>query len=368
MTRLCPLAGAVLLLACHESTEPADSPELARRGGTSVAVTYLNLSPTRGASRANAIDDEGRVAGSRGTTVYEGRAFLWTPGSPRGTTGTTIDLGDLGGGTAEAWAIDNSGHVVGSSTTSAAAPRPFLWENGTMHELPVPAGYDRGDARDVNDGSTRLAVGGVISPDDRALVWTVSGSGTGFQAAMEELPRLSSGGAFAFGVSDNDLVVGYSNNSTDNLPVSWIRAGAGWTVSALALLPGAGAGIARDANGAGTIVGFNRTSNSACDGVPAVWTSGGSTVTQLPALGGSCGDAWTINESGQIAGFAADRRGGQHAVLWRPTVSGYAVTDLGPAGGVRVGLNSPSAGGTSVEIVGTSFSKGSTRATLWAVP
>jgi probable HAF family extracellular repeat protein len=309
------------------------------------------------------------VAGARGGTTYEGRAFLWTPASPRGTTGTATDLGDLGGGTAEAWGIDNGGHVVGSSATSAAAQRPFLWENGTMHELPVPAGYDRGDAMDVNDGVTRLAAGGVISPDDRPLVWTVSGSGGGFQAVMAELPRLSSGGAFAFAVSDNDLVVGYSNNSTGNLPVSWSLSGSGWTVSALPLLPSADAGVARDVNASGIIVGYNRIPTSSCGGiVPVVWTSGGSTVTQLPALGGSCGDAWKINESGQIAGFASDPQGRRHTVLWRPTVSGYTMTDLGAAGLARVGLNSSSAGGTSVEVVGTSFSKGGTRATLWIVP
>jgi probable HAF family extracellular repeat protein len=77
------------------------------------------------------INDVGQVAGARGD-----QAFLWTPDSPNGLTGTFTDLGTFWGGNwSESTALNNVGHVVGLSTGPEVCdeygcyrtPSVFIW-------------------------------------------------------------------------------------------------------------------------------------------------------------------------------------------------------------------------------------------------
>src|SRR5262245_7609526 len=65
-------------------------------------------------------------------------AFLWTPATPHGLSGTLIDLGTLSGGLSYGYGINNSGQVTGFSEWVA-----FLWSptspNGTSGSM-VPLG------------------------------------------------------------------------------------------------------------------------------------------------------------------------------------------------------------------------------------
>jgi probable HAF family extracellular repeat protein len=82
-------------------------------------------------SVASGINDAGQVAGARGD-----QAFLWTPDSPNGLTGTFTDLGTFWDGNwSESTALNNVGQVVGLSTGSEVCdeygcyrtPGVFIW-------------------------------------------------------------------------------------------------------------------------------------------------------------------------------------------------------------------------------------------------
>ncbi len=67
------------------------------------------------------------------------RAFLWTPATRNGTTGTLVDLGNIGG-SANAYDINDEGMVTGDmNTPGRTANRTFLWvptrRNGTTGVL-----------------------------------------------------------------------------------------------------------------------------------------------------------------------------------------------------------------------------------------
>jgi probable HAF family extracellular repeat protein len=368
------MAVGVLLYGCDDAarfTSPSESPALAPGKNAGTGITITNLGP----GRAEDIDDAGRIVGSRGPSSGPPHAFLWTPTTARATTGSFIDLGDLGGGTAQARGINASLHVVGSSTETSGRQDPFLWEAGTMHGLGIPAGTDFGEAMDVNDAATRRVAGGVASPTDQAFVWTVSGTGAAFSAVREVLPGLSTSGRFAFALNDASVVVGYSNvlSGYPNQPAFWTHPGSGWEVHALSLLPGAAGGVARDINSAGQIVGQNVVSTFGCGNRAVVWPTGDAAAVQLPMLsGGTCAEAWAVNDGGQISGFSTNRRGTSRAVLWQPLgTGGYSVTDLGQLHGARsqaaFGMNEPLATGGGVEVVGYGSSP-SERATLWTLP
>jgi probable HAF family extracellular repeat protein len=373
------MAVGVLVSGCGDAVQPTSPAEssLLAPGATGINVTDLGLSGPRMNSRAEDINDQGQIVGSRGPFSGPLRAFLWTPTTPRATTGSAADLGDLGGGAAQARGINASSQVVGSSTTPSGSQNPFLWEGGSMHDLGiVPAGSDGAEAMDANDATTRRVAGGVASPIDRAVVWTVSGSGAGFSVtARDVLPGLSTSGSFAFALNDAAVVVGYSNVLTGfpNQPAFWDDAGSGWGVHALQLLPGAVGGVARDVNSAGQIVGFNVLSMSGCGNSAVLWSSGAAAAVQLPMLsGGTCAEARAINDAGQISGFARDEHFRGRAVLWEPSGSGaYSVTDLGLKGGTLgqvLGMNEPLGTGTGVEVVGYAQSPNRDRAVLWTLP
>ena len=86
-----------------------------------------------------------------------------------------------------------------------------------------------------------------------------------------------------------------------------------------------------DVNGAGVIVGFGRDAS-----IPAgrgfVWDQG--VVSEIPPLPGApverMTQAYAINASGQVVGFAEDGGGFEHAILW----SGGVLTDLHNTAGI----------------------------------
>ena len=370
----CSLLLLLALAACQDAgigTGPDSDAESALKAGkpsSGTTITDLGLASGQEDSRAEDIDDQGRIAGWRGPWSGPNRAFLWTPTTPRGNTGTVIDLGDLGGGAAQAWGMNQSGQIVGSSITAGGAMRAFLWEGGAMHELPASGTAASDLAFGVNDAATRLVVGGNQAVD-LALVWTISGSGSSFQASSPvTLPGFSGPGGFAYAVNNAGVVVGYGYGGGTNQPAKWTASGASWTIAALPLPATAIGGIARDVNTAGTIVG--ETTKTGTCGQAVVWTGA---VSLLPGLTGtSCSAATAVNDAGQIAGISSVRGGASHAVLWRPlSAGGYSVTDLGAIGSlpdVRA-INEPGSGAQAgLEIVGASyFRSGALHATLWTV-
>jgi probable HAF family extracellular repeat protein len=112
------------------------------------------------ASNASGINASGQVTGTSDTTaeLFDYHAFLWTPTTPNGTEGTIIDLGTLGGTYSEGKAINASGQVAGLSFMPGdSATGAFIWTpttpNGTSGTLSDSSalGGSSSEAQGIND-------------------------------------------------------------------------------------------------------------------------------------------------------------------------------------------------------------------------
>jgi len=123
--------------------------------------TWRDLGNVPGGDRAapRAINARGQVTGSAGSQAGA-HAFLWSPNNANGTTGTMVDIGKLPGGqeSAQAMAINAGGQVAGWSD-AAAGLRAFLWtpntpngSSGTMINLGTLIGDSQSFAYGINGG------------------------------------------------------------------------------------------------------------------------------------------------------------------------------------------------------------------------
>jgi probable HAF family extracellular repeat protein len=137
--------------------------------GTTGAMIDLGTLPAgTGESRASDINTAGQVVGlTPAINNPNGHAFLWTPTTPNGTSGSMIDLGDLPGGAdySYASAINNAGQVTGTSSNIA-----FLWTpiDGMLNLNNLldasGAGWLLQQATDVNDAGQIVGLG-TYDPD-----------------------------------------------------------------------------------------------------------------------------------------------------------------------------------------------------------
>jgi len=111
-------------------------------------------------SDGGGINDSGQVAGSSLTEGDEfDHAFLWTPTTPGGTSGTMLDLGTLGGSDSYGYNLNAGGQVVGSSYVPANVSNyshAFLYTSGVgmvdLNTLIDPlSGWELLDASEIND-------------------------------------------------------------------------------------------------------------------------------------------------------------------------------------------------------------------------
>src|SRR6478752_202912 len=126
--------------------------------------TMVNLGSLGGTeSNGSAINASGQVSGSsltNGDAAYH--AFLWKPATPNGTSGAMYDLGTLGGTESFGGTINTSGQVAGFSyPTGNAAFHAYLWTpttpngtSGTMQDLATLGG--------LNSYSYNLSAGGQV--------------------------------------------------------------------------------------------------------------------------------------------------------------------------------------------------------------
>jgi probable HAF family extracellular repeat protein len=249
------------------------------------------------------ISPNGRVAGTAwvgagGITAQYTSAFLWTPTTPNGTTGATVDLGHLSSqapvvptsevrGTS---GINNSGQVVGDSPNSAAATHAFLYSGGSM--------YDLGCLGD-NAAATSRAYGINASGEVCGLSY-MNGSGQS-------------------GYSQIFLWNPTSPNATTGTMYNLGGLGAGGAVL--------GNGIPRAINDHGQVAGV--ALGSASTGTAFLWTptspqgTTGSMVdigSQLTGAGFTNVQAENISSNGMVVGYGTPPGGTDFDVfLWTPT-------------------------------------------------
>ncbi len=127
---------------------------------------------------ALAINNSGQIAGYSLATGHA-RAFLWTPTTPNGASGSIQDLGALEayGDVSMANAVNASGQVVGFSRRLSGNPgdHAFLYIAGAMSDLNSlldgsGAGWIVSDARDINDSGWIAATGSGPNANGRRAV------------------------------------------------------------------------------------------------------------------------------------------------------------------------------------------------------
>jgi probable HAF family extracellular repeat protein len=216
---------------------------------------------------------------------------------------------DLGfAATAASLSINDRGQVVGGN---------HLWQDGRLTSLGAPVGFNRFEAREINE--TGMVVGVSTAPDwvTRATVWHRGAFTT------IELP----GGMASYAISVNDLGTVFGGGDTTSPDQGFL-----WHRGKLTMLwhnnpYAAQTGI----NNWGDVVGeYEPTPGYPCDCRGYRWHRG--VLTDLGDLGGE--GLWPnqpadVNNRREIVGGALTTTEDRHAYLWR----GGVIRDLGTLGG-----------------------------------
>jgi len=362
--------------------------DLGTLGGVNAAC--FNFTPDSCNSQARGINASGQVVGWSNGSVdhpFSPHAFLWQPNTPNGTTGTMIDLGTLPGGNySEAVGINASGQVAGmSSVAPGGNSHAFLWTpstpngtTGTMIDLGIlPAAG--GNVTAINDYG-QVAGLSSIGFFPQAWIWTPN-TPNGTTGTTTMLGTLG-GGAFsashAYALNAFGQVVGMSNTaSTDLHAFLWTPTSPNGTVGSMidiGTLGGSGSVIANGINASGQVVGeangtvFGQTRTFLWTPAAPNGTSG--TMTDLGTMGGGYAGGFGISASGHVVGYRALTSTCPCVpFLWRPAVpNGTTGTafDFGTLGGdfsAAVGSNASHAVGYSERP-----SPFGSRAILWTLP
>lgn len=243
---------------------------------------------------AYSINNSGQVVGAFTLTNGKNHAFFWQ-------NGVMQDLGTFGGSLSAANNINNSGQVVGKYRNAYGKDHAFIWQNGVMQDLGTFPGDASSYAADINDSGQ--IVGGSCS-GAHALLWQ--------NGVMQDLGKLPSGQEReTCGINNYGQVVGWC---FVQFGYSYSRAFL-WqngVMQDLGLLNGYySSSYAYGINDSGQIVGKY--------GYHAfLWQNG--MMQDLGTLGGSESGAYSINNKGQVAGWAEGTDGQSHAVLWDPII------------------------------------------------
>jgi probable HAF family extracellular repeat protein len=248
-------------------------------------------------SEAYAINDTGQIVGWSMTdqstcTAFDGcwHAFLWE-------NGTMTDLGGLDPRfQSYAYSINNRGQIAGASAT---ADYPFgywravTWLRGELMELGHPESATDALARGINARGTAVGYAH-INGQSVPILWS--------QGTIVQLPAPAGSSAEARKINDRGQVVGYGN-----APLLWDD-------GELTILPnpaGAARSEAHDINNQGVIVGDSLVNNG---GMLAVrWVDGVPSALPL-AAGWTESSARGVNARGDVAGAANTRNGNRAAV------------------------------------------------------
>jgi len=208
------------------------------RGNTGHVTDLGDLPTGHNDTFTYGINGYGQIAG-QSNVAGKARAFLWTPNSPNGAVGAFLDLGDLPGtfNQSTAKAINARGQVTGASIKSAApfGAHAFVWSpttpNGTSGSMvdigDLPGGEEYGVGMGIN--ATGQVVGyGAAAAGRRAFLWTpsVPNGDSGTMINLGTLPGDDASTATA--INRFGFVVG--NSSFNNNPYAthgflWTAAG-----------------------------------------------------------------------------------------------------------------------------------------------
>ena len=246
-----------------------------------------------------AINSKGAVVGGSNTTSSGAEnAFLFSHGEMQ-------DLGTLGGSISQAYGINDKGEVVGVSSTTTASDTAnysmFVYRHGHMVNLgAIDLSKPFGGAQ-INDHGD--IVGMPLANGDASL---------DRDGKVTDLGSLAGLGSAAWGLNNQDEVVGYSETSDSNSdPIDHAFLYKHGKMIDLGTLGGTSSeGIA--INNHGEITGDANTTSGA---VHAFLYDHGH-MTDLGTLGGTTTEAFAINDSGEVVGFSNVSTTSAHGFLY----------------------------------------------------
>ena len=296
-------------------------------GGTTPPYVYTDLGGFRGESLVQSeafaisnVDATGvvSIAGSSSVTTslpHVEHSALWEVT----TTGGVLSLQDTGtaGGLTSAYgsdeafasAVNDAGWTTGSSTYGnyygfASIPGVGVRLLPTFNGLSSVAGSSS-DGRGINNfgvvvGQSTVDAQGVVK---HGALWQVDSQGN--VAAPIDL-----GGFFPWDINDFGVMAGHTATGP---AIAWFDSGD----LQIHPLPSATGGVAYAINNHNDVAGVGSTATAA----GPFYCSATGTTTILPTLGGDSAKAWSINDQGQIVGWALyPKKGNQRkqvAVIWQ---------------------------------------------------
>ena len=129
-----------------------------------------------------------------------------TPAASQVVEYEVLDLGTLGGPSANALGINNAGQVVGEADTVAGPRHPYLWDSGVMIDLGTFNDGRIGSASAINEAGQVVGFSEIAAFGDwHAFLWDGAG--------LTDLGTLGGDESAAHGINGPAQVVGRSNPS-----------------------------------------------------------------------------------------------------------------------------------------------------------
>jgi len=245
-----------------------------------------------------------------------------------------VDLGTLGGSSSFARAVNENRQVTGNAqlTTGEPAPRlnAFSWSNpGPMMNLGVLSGsnnFSRGYA--IN--SSGVIVGESDNNISRAFRWDPVNGMVGLTRLAGDNDR-----GVAHGINDAGVIVGISGNGIASRPTKWVNG----VAEDLGSIDGVNTSFGRawNINNEGVAVGFSSTGISGVSSKATMWDQSGNIINLGSWQENSFSEAFDVNISGVAVGAAVNGATGSGTSIRRATrwelIDGTPVlTDLGSLG------------------------------------
>lgn len=255
------------------------------------------------------------------TTALVVAGTLACPAPAGSVTYLLTDLGTLGGRASRGSDINNSGQVTGSSETTLANEKPhaFFYSDGLMTDIGTLGGT-RSAGSAINDSGqvtgTSTLTGDVFQ---RAFLYS--------NGEMTDIGTLGGNMSSGYGINYRGQITGSSFTAGgDSQPAFLYTNGSMVSLGTLSTVPWANS-IGRDVNNSGEVVGYSDSDNN----YPHAFLYRNGTMADLGTLGGLLSRAYSINDSGQIAGHSEilDSTSSNHAFLY----SNSTMIDLGTLGG-----------------------------------